>query len=63
MTEFERTADLPSLLATIAASEIVVAARSARDFAEWCELQQPADIDAVILGWLRAQARPAAPLS
>lgn len=63
MTDFDRNADLPSLLAAVAASEIVVAARSARDFAEWCELQQPADIDAVILGWLRSQAPQAAALS
>ena len=63
MTEFDRTTDLPSLLAAVAASEIVVAARSARDFAQWCELQQPADIDTVILDWLRAQARQATALS
>jgi len=53
MTEFNHNADLQSLLAAIAASEIVVAGRTARDFADWCELQRPADIDTVILGWLR----------
>ena len=63
MTEFNHTADLQSLLATIAASEIVVSGPTARDFAEWCELQRPADIDTVILGWLRSQARQAAVLS
>jgi hypothetical protein len=26
----------------------------ARDFADWCEQQKPADIDAVVLGWLRS---------
>jgi hypothetical protein len=57
MTQFDHTADLPSLLATIAASPIVVPAAKARDFADWCRLQQPADIDLVILGWLRSQAR------
>jgi hypothetical protein len=55
MTEFNHNADVPSLLAAIAASEIVVVRRTARDFADWCELQRPADIDTVILGWLRAQ--------
>ena len=63
MTEFNHTADLQSLLATIAASEIVVPGPTARDFAEWCELQRPADIDTVILGWLRSQARQATVLS
>ena len=56
MTEFNHTADLQSLLAAIAASEIVVPTMpEARDFADWCALQRPADIDTVILGWLRAQ--------
>ena len=63
MTEFNHNADLQSLLAAIAASEIVVEARIARDFADWCELQRPADIDTVILGWLRAQAPQATALS
>ena len=63
MTEFDRNADLQSLLAAIAASEIVVPGRTARDFAEWCEFQRPADIDTVILGWLRSQARQAAAFS
>jgi hypothetical protein len=56
MTQFDHTADLQSLLATIAASPIVVQTPKARDFADWCRLQQPADIDLVILGWLRSQA-------
>ncbi len=61
MTQFDHTADLQSLLATIAASPIVVPAPKARDFADWCRLQQPADTDLVILGWLRSQAlRPRA---
>jgi hypothetical protein len=63
MTEFNHNADLQSLLAAIAASEIVVHGRTARDFADWCELQRPADIDTVILGWLRSQVRQAAALS
>jgi hypothetical protein len=63
MTEFNHNADLQSLLAAIAASEIIVAGRTARDFADWCELQRPADIDTVILGWLRAQVPQPAALS
>jgi hypothetical protein len=63
MTEFNHNADLQSLLAAIAASEIIVAGRPARDFADWCELQRPADIDTVILGWLRAQVPQPAALS
>lgn len=63
MTEFNHNADLQSLLAAIAASEIVVAGRTARDFADWCELQRPADIDTVILGWLRSQVPQTAALS
>jgi hypothetical protein len=59
MTTFNHTADLQSLRAAIAASPIVVPALNARDFADWCRLQQPADIDTVILSWLRAQALPA----
>ena len=55
MTEISRNSGLQSLLAAIAASQIIVALRPARDFADWCELQRPADIDTVILGWLRAQ--------
>jgi hypothetical protein len=54
MTEFSDQADLPSLLAAVATSPIVVPAPQARDFADWCRLQQPADIDAVILAWLRS---------
>lgn len=56
MTEFDHTADLQSLLTAVAASPIVVPAPKARDFADWCRLQQPADIDLVILGWLRSHA-------
>jgi hypothetical protein len=63
MTEFNHNADLQSLLAAIAASEIVVPGREARDFADWCELQRPADIDTVILGWLRSHVSPATALS
>ena len=63
MTDFNHTADLQSLLAAIAASEIVVPNRTPRDFAEWCELQRPADIDKVILGWLRSQVPQATALS
>ena len=63
MTDFNRFADLQSLRAAIAASEIVVPGRAARDFAEWCELQRPADIDTVILGWLRSQARQSTALA
>ena len=64
MTEFNHTADLQSLLATIAASPIVVSTpAAARDFADWCERQQPADIDTVILGWLRSHAPQPAALS
>ena len=63
MTDFTQTADLQSLLTAIAASPIIVPARNARDFADWCHLQQPADIDTVILGWLRSQAPQASALS
>jgi len=64
MTDFNHFADLQSLRAAIAASEIVVAdQRPARDFADWCELQRPADIDTVILGWLRSQVPQATALS
>ncbi len=63
MTDFNHNADLPSLLAAIAASEIVVSIPQARDFADWCELQKPADIDTVILGWLRSHVPQAAALS
>lgn len=63
MTEFNHNTDLQSLLAAIAASEIVVPGRVARDFADWCELQRPADIDTVILGWLRSHVPPATALS
>jgi hypothetical protein len=54
MTESTDKADLPLLLATVATSQIVVPALKARDFADWCRLQQPADIDTVILNWLRS---------
>ena len=55
MTEFNHNADLQSLLAAIAASEIVVPVSNPRDFADWCDRQRPAEIDTVILGWLRSQ--------
>ena len=62
MKKFQRKADLPSLLATVAASPIVVPAPKVapapkpRKFAEWCARQAPANIDTVILDWLRSQA-------
>ncbi|MPZ37686.1 MAG: hypothetical protein GEU95_06415 [Rhizobiales bacterium] len=65
MTEFNDNADLQSLLAAIAASPIIVrapefAASNPRDFAGWCKLQEPADIDTVILDWLGSHVpRPA----
>jgi hypothetical protein len=34
-----------------------------RDFADWCEQQQTADIDTVILGWLRSQRPQVSALS
>jgi hypothetical protein len=51
-------ADLGALKAVIARSPIVVAppAPPARDFADWCE-RQNADLDDVILNWLRSQSR------
>ena len=55
--------DLELLLAAIAASEIVVPSSDARDFADWCDRQQPAEIDTVILDWLRSQVPQAAALS
>ena len=45
---------LKLLLAHIAASPINITASEPRDFADWCR-RQPADIDAVILDWLRSQ--------
>lgn len=66
MTQFDHVADLQSLKAAIAASPIVVeiveAVAPNADFAGWCG-QQVADIDTVILDWLRAQARRPAALS
>jgi hypothetical protein len=62
MTDFNHTADLQSLLIAIAASPIVVPTSKARDFADWCD-QQTADIDTVILGWLRSQRPHSATLS
>jgi hypothetical protein len=52
---------LSRLRAAVAGSPIVLPAgrREIRDFADWCEAHQPADIDAIILGWLAAQARTA----
>jgi hypothetical protein len=62
MTRLSHT-DLELLLAAIAASEIVVPTPSARDFADWCDLQRPAEIDTVILDWLRSQVPQTAALS
>ncbi|MBX9773621.1 MAG: hypothetical protein K2Y71_04325 [Xanthobacteraceae bacterium] len=62
MTRLSHT-DLELLLTAIAASEIVVPAPNARDFADWCDRQRPAEIDTVILDWLRAQVPQAATLS
>jgi hypothetical protein len=66
MTQFDHVADLQSLKAAIAASPIVVERAKTvapdADFAAWCG-RQPADIDTVILDWLRAQARCPAALS
>jgi hypothetical protein len=56
MKKFQHKADLPSLLATVAASPIIVPVPRPRNFAEWCALQAPTDIDTVILDWLRSQA-------
>ena len=63
MTEFNHNAELQSLQAAIAASPIVVPTWKARDFADWCRHQQPADIDTVILGWLRSHAPQPSALS
>ncbi len=63
MTEFNHNADLQSLRAAIAASEIVVPAFNARDFGDWCRRQQSADIDTVILSWLRSHAPQPSALS
>jgi hypothetical protein len=62
MTDFNRFADLQSLLAAIAASPIIVPAPKAPDFAAWCQ-RQPADIDTVILDWLRSHVPQSAALS
>jgi hypothetical protein len=53
---------LELLLASIAASPIIITASEPRDFADWCR-RQPADIDAVILDWLRSQVRQRSALS
>ena len=56
MTQFNPTTDLRQLQAVIARSPIVFAEpRPARDFADWCE-RRNADLDHVILDWLRSQA-------
>ena len=49
-----QSADLGLLLAAIANSPILVASasRPARHFADWCDMQKPADVDAVILSWI-----------
>jgi hypothetical protein len=62
MTKLSQYADLQSLQAAIAASPIFVALQEAPDFAEWCE-RQGADIDTVVLDWLRSQARQPSALS
>ena len=62
MTRLSHT-QLELLQAAIAASEIVVPVSNPRDFADWCDLQRPADIDTVILDWLRSQVPQAAALS
>jgi hypothetical protein len=57
MTQLNDMADLQALVAAIAASPIVVPASKiakARDFADWCALQGDAEIDTVILKWLRS---------
>jgi hypothetical protein len=54
MTTFRNT--LETLAAIVARSPIIVPA-PARDFADWCDRQKPADIDSVILAWLRSQAQ------
>jgi hypothetical protein len=59
MTQSNDMADLQALVDAIAASPIVVAVpafktATARDFADWCRLQAPADVDTVILDWLRS---------
>lgn len=49
---YDRTR-LALLLAAVAGSPIVASpARPARRFADWCEMQKPADIDGVILAWI-----------
>jgi hypothetical protein len=62
MTRLSHT-DLELLQAAIAASEIVVPSPDARDFADWCDRQRPAEIDTVILDWLRSQVPQTAALS
>jgi hypothetical protein len=54
---FDYASSLRSLVAAIARSPIVIEPAEApvRDFADWCE-RQNADLDMVILDWLRAQA-------
>jgi hypothetical protein len=48
------SASLQQLHAAITASPILVTLSEPRDFRDWCR-RQPADIDAVILDWLRSQ--------
>jgi hypothetical protein len=73
VTRTSRKVGLQPIRAAIAASPIVVSvpgvstpkappALKARDFADWCR-RQPADIDVVILEWLRSHARQPAGLS
>jgi hypothetical protein len=58
MADFDHTADLRLLLAAIANSPIKLtpAPAPARDFADWCEQQKPAEIDTVILCWLHSHS-------
>jgi hypothetical protein len=45
---------LRALRAAVANSPIVIAcaARPTRHFADWCDLHDPVDLDAVILAWI-----------
>lgn len=66
MNEFQGSGTLGRLVAAIAHSPIVIPMAGspppvARDFADWCGRQ--ADIDAVILSWIRAQVPSRAPAS
>jgi hypothetical protein len=61
MIDCNHTTDLRSLLSAVANSPIVVPAEApAADFAGWCG-RQNADLDTVVLDWLRAQSRQRKP--